>query len=57
MMLCMDCVMLLLYRLSCACAWYAAIFVVVSGQGQAHQRVQRGAVGLGKCQYALSCIR
>ena len=22
-----------------------------------HQRVQRGAVGLGKCRYALACIR
>ena len=49
--------MLLSYRLGCDCAWYAAIFVVVYGPGLVHQRVQRGAVGLGRCRYALACIR
>ena len=49
--------MLLSYRLDRDCAWYAAIFVVVYGPGLVHQRVQRGAVGLGRCRYALACIR
>ena len=31
--------------------------MVVYGPGLVHQRVQRGAVGLGRCRYALACIR
>ena len=49
--------MLLSYRLGCDCAWYAAIFVVVYGPGLVHQRVQRGAVGLGSGRYAHGCMR
>ena len=49
--------MLLSYRLGCDCAWYAAIFAVVYGPGLVQERVQRGAVGLGKCRYALACMR
>ena len=46
--------MLLSYRLGCDCAWYAASYVVVYGPGLVHQRVQRGAVGLGRRRYALA---
>ena len=35
------------YRLSCASAWLADAFVDVYGPGRVHQRLQRGAVGLG----------
>ena len=49
--------MLFSYRLGCDYAWCAAIFAVVSGPGQVHQRVQRSAVGPGRCRYALACIR
>ena len=49
--------MLLSYRLGCDCSWYAAIFVVVYGPGLVHKRNKRGAVGLGRCRYALACIR
>jgi hypothetical protein len=31
-------------------------FVVVYGPGRVHQRLQRGAVGLGWCCYALGFI-
>ena len=48
---------LLSYRLGCDCAWYAAMFVVGYGPWRLHQHGQRGAVGLGRCRYALACIR
>ena len=48
---------LLSYRLGCDCAWYAAMFVVGYGPRRLHQHGQRGAVGLGRCRYALACIR
>ena len=48
---------LLLYRLGCDCAWHAAMFVVGYGPWRLHQHGQRGAVGLGRCRYALACIR
>ena len=49
--------MLLLYRLGCDCAWYAAIFVVVYGPGLVHRRVERGAFGHEWCRYVFACIR
>ena len=49
--------MLLSYRLlGCDCAWYAAIFVVVCGPGLVRHRVQRVAVGLGRCRCALAFV-
>jgi hypothetical protein len=34
------------YRLGCASAWLADVFVVVYGPGRVHQCLQRGTVGL-----------
>ena len=51
-MLCMSSGMLPSYRLGCASAWLVYVVVVVYGQGRVHQRLQRGAVGLGWCHYA-----
>ena len=54
--LCFTSSVLPAYRLGCASAWHADDFVVVYGPGRVHQRLQRGAVGVGWCCCVLGCI-
>ena len=48
---------LLSYWLACALSWHQDLFVAGWRPGRLHNRLQRGAVGLGEWGHALSLAR
>jgi hypothetical protein len=47
---------LLSYWLACALSWHPDLFVAGLRPGRVHNRLQRGAVGLGEWGHALACV-
>jgi hypothetical protein len=41
---------------TCALPWNPDLFAAGWHPGRVHNRLQRGAVGLGECGYALVCV-
>ena len=55
--LCVSMVCCYLYWLACALSWHQDIFVAVAERpGRVHNRLQRGAVGVGEWGHALACV-
>ena len=54
--LCVSMVGCYLYWLACALSWHPDIFVASWRPGRVHNRLQRGAVGVGEWGHALACV-